>query len=76
MSIQKKINPLANRLLTTILERDMQTSTRALILETIVLSENQDEMTIKMQEILDSSQSEEEILEKVEAYYQAIKGKN
>ena len=73
MSIQKKINPLANRLLTTILERDMQTSTRALILETIVLSENQDEMTIKMQEILDSSQSEEEILEKVEAYYQAIK---
>lgn len=76
MSIQKKITPLANRLLTTILERDMQTSTRALILETIVLSENQDEMTIKMQEILDSSQSEEEILEKVEAYYQAIKGKN
>lgn len=76
MSIQKKINPLANRLLTTILERDMQTSTRALILETIVLSENQDEMTIKMQEILDSSQSEEEILEKVEVYYQAIKGKN
>ena len=73
MSIQKKINPLANRLLTTILERDMQTSTRALILETIVLSENQDEMTIKMQEIMDSSQSEEEILEKVEAYYQAIK---
>lgn len=76
MSIQKKINPLANRLLTTILERDMQTSTRALILETIVLSENQDEMTIKMQEIMDSSQNEEEILEKVEAYYQAIKGKN
>ena len=76
MSIQKKINPLSNRLLTTILERNMQTSTRALILETIVLSENQDEMTIKMQEIMDSSQSEEEILEKVEAYYQAIKGKN
>ena len=76
MSIQKKINPLANRLLTTILERDIQTSTRALILETIVLSENQDEMTIKMQEIMDSSQSEEEILEKVEVYYQAIKGKN
>jgi len=76
MSIQKKINPLANRLLTTILERDIQTSTRALILETIVLSENQDEMTIKMQEIMDSSQSEEEILEKVEVYYQAINGKN
>lgn len=76
MKHQPKVNPLSRKLLTTMFEADLRDDIGGLILRTIVLSENQDEMTIKMQEILDSSQSEEEILEKVEVYYQAIKGKN
>ena len=66
MQQQIRIEPLTEKLLTTMYEKGLSPSTRVKIIRKIIHSTNEDKMTMLIIDLLENSTTEQEILEKVQ----------